>query len=82
MTLTRADLLANGFVYMNGGIGCYLHPSGLNVMIPTYPEYDDHVREPWWWDFGEPYTRIPQRLCPVTVGGLHRLIELTERAGQ
>ena len=72
--LTRHDLLDSGFAVVPGAGGnVYEHESGLRCSIPTMPEFDDPAREPWWWDFGKPNTRIPQRLCPVTAAGLRRL---------
>jgi len=73
--LTRYDLLDSGFAVVPGAGGnVYAHESGLRCSVPTMPDFDDHVREPWWWDFGRPNTRIPQRLCPVTAAGLRRLM--------
>lgn len=75
--LNRDDLLANGFAVVDGSNGCiYRHLCGLEVSIPTYPEFDDHEKKPWWWGMGWEWPMLPRPLNPKTVAGLHHLMAL------
>lgn len=82
-TLTRADLLVHGFAVAEGSSGhIYRHSCGLEVSIPTYPEFDDHEREPWWWGMGWRNGTLPRQLNPKTVDGLRHLLALADTSSQ